>query len=129
MVTVARMPRQKPSRRLPRRSIPPEQPPQPLVITLPGSFLRVAISYYEEDNAQPPGPMLLYLAKILKVTVDQLLGRDQVKAMMSPRAARLLNRLRRIEELSPAEQRIVLGTLEAVIARRRGAAAGARKSG
>jgi len=75
------------------------------------------IAYYEEDGAQPPGPMLVDLAKALRVSVDQLLGIKPFKESVSPRTARLLNRLRRIEELSPADQRAVLRYLDALLVR------------
>src|SRR5205823_5936260 len=66
---------------------------------------------------QPPGPMLVDLAKALRVSVDQLLGVKAFKESVSPRTARLLNRLRRIEELPPADQRAVLRYLDALLAR------------
>lgn len=73
------------------------------------------INYYEDDNAQPPGPMLVELADALGVSVDQLLGRKPLKQTMTPRTARLLNRLRRIEELPPKDQKQILDHLEALI--------------
>ncbi len=75
------------------------------------------IAYYEDDEAQPPGAMLADLAGALRVSVDELLGLKPVKEATSPKTARLLNRLRRVEELPPADQRIVLGTLDALLAK------------
>jgi transcriptional regulator with XRE-family HTH domain len=75
------------------------------------------IAYYEDEDAQPPGPMLVDLARALRVSVDQLLGVKPVKDAPNPRTARLLNRLRRIEDLPPADQRAVLRYLDALLGR------------
>jgi len=77
------------------------------------------IAYYEEDGAQPPGPMLVDLARALHVSVDQLLGMKRFTETASPKTARLVNRLRRIEELPAAEQRAVLRYLDALLERNR----------
>jgi transcriptional regulator with XRE-family HTH domain len=77
------------------------------------------IAYYEEDGAQPPGPMLVDLARALRISVDQLLGVKRFKESARPRTARLLNKLRRIEELPQAEQRAVLRYLDALLERNR----------
>jgi transcriptional regulator with XRE-family HTH domain len=70
------------------------------------------IAYYEADGAQPPGTLLTKLADALKVSTDALLGREPIKAGTSPGTARLLKRLLRVEELSPADQGTVLKTLD-----------------
>ena len=75
------------------------------------------IAYYEDKNAQPPGPMLADLAQALRVSIDQLLGVKPVKDLASPRTARLMNRLRRVEDLSPADQRALLRYLDALLIR------------
>ena len=77
------------------------------------------IAYYEEDGAQPPGPMLVDLAKALRISVDQLLGVKPLKETPSPRTARLLNRLRRVEELPAPDQRALLRYLDALLLRSR----------
>ena len=65
------------------------------------------IAYYEQDDAQPPGAMLVDLARVLAVTTDELLGAKPPKGLSDPKTARLVKRLRRIEELPPADQRAV----------------------
>jgi len=72
-----------------------------------GASKRV-IAYYETDGGQPPGAMLPNLADMLGVSVEQLLGTKVIKKKESPKTARLLNRLRKVEELSPTDQRAVL---------------------
>lgn len=73
------------------------------------------IAYYEKDDAQPPGTLLVDLANALGTTTDELLGRKPIKEKTRPKTARLLKRIRRIEELSPADQRAVLKFLEALV--------------
>lgn len=77
------------------------------------------IAYYESDGAQPPGAMLVDLARALKVTSDELLGLKAVREQTSPKTARLLKRLRRVEELPLADQRAVLKLVDAMLNTRR----------
>jgi transcriptional regulator with XRE-family HTH domain len=76
---------------------------------------RRVIAYYEVQSAQPPGALLVDLAHALKVSTDELLGVKPVRETLSPKTARLLKRLRRIEELPPADQRAVLKLVDAMI--------------
>ena len=72
------------------------------------------IAYYEAENAQPPGAMLIDLAGALKVSTDELLGLKAEKETVSPKEARLLNRLRKVSELSPTDQRAVLKYIQSL---------------
>lgn len=73
------------------------------------------IAYYEQDGAQPPGAMLVDLAKALRVSTDQLLGLKLPKEKRSPRTARLMKRLQKIEALPPSDQRTVLKILDSLL--------------
>lgn len=76
------------------------------------------IAYYEQDGAQPPGPMLIDLADALKISVDELLGRTPPKTPhMDAKTARLMKRLQRIQELPPPDRQAVLKVLDALLAR------------
>ncbi|MFQ5473862.1 MAG: hypothetical protein ACE5FA_13395 [Dehalococcoidia bacterium] len=75
--------------------------------------------YREADDAQPPGAMLVDLAKSLHVTSDEILGLKPVKQKTSPKKARLLKRLQQIETLPAADQRAVLKFVEALVTARR----------
>jgi len=70
------------------------------------------IVYYESDGAQPPGAMLVDLARVLGVTTDELLGVKPLRDTPSPKVARLLKRLERLADLPPAEQRAVLKVVD-----------------
>ena len=78
-----------------------------------GASQRV-IAYYESDGAQPPGPLLVEFARVLRVSADELLGIKPLKDKTTPKAARLRNRLQRIEKLPPADQRTVLKFVDAL---------------
>lgn len=80
---------------------------------------RRVIAYYEARSAQPPGALLVDLARALRRTTDELLGVTPFAEKLSPKTARLLKRLRRIEELPPADQRAVLKLVDAMLDTRR----------
>jgi hypothetical protein len=64
--------------------------------------------------SSPPGALLVELAQTLKVSSDELLGLKPVVEKQSPRAARLLKRLRKIDDLPPADQRTILKLVDAL---------------
>lgn len=76
---------------------------------------RRVIAYYEHEDAQPPGAMLVDLAKALRVSADQLLGLKLPKDKKSPRTARLLKRLQKIEQLPTTDQRVVLKLVDGLL--------------
>jgi len=86
------------------------------------------IAYYEADDAQPPGAMLVDLARALTVSTDELLGVTPVRERTPPKTARFLKRLRRIEELPPADQRAVLKLVDAMLDTRRRSAPAPRSA-
>jgi len=77
------------------------------------------IAYYEQQDAQPPGAMLVDLARALRVTMDELLGLKPTKEKTSPRTARLLKRLQKVEKLPPGDQRVVLKLVDGLLERQR----------
>lgn len=69
------------------------------------------IAYYETESTQPPGALLVDLARALRCTTDALLGVTAPAAPLAPRTARLLKRPQRIEELprsisAPSSKRV-----------------------
>ena len=70
------------------------------------------------QRGSAPGAVLVELAKALRVSTDELLGVRPVRETLSP-TARLLKRLRRVEELPPADQRAVLKLVDAMLETRR----------
>jgi len=76
---------------------------------------RRVIAYYEQDEAQPPGAMLVDLAKALRVSADQLLGLKAPKETTSPRTARLIKRLEKVAQLPPTDQRVVFKLVDGLL--------------
>ena len=86
------------------------------------------VAYYEGEGGQPPGALLADLSRALKVTADELLGLKPATEKRSPKTARLLRRLRKIEELPAADQRTVLKLLDALHESRQRTAGPGRRS-
>jgi len=76
------------------------------------------LSPVKSDDAQPPGALLVDLAIALKASADELLGLKPVKKRTSPKKARLLQRLEKVDELPPADQRAVLKFVDALVTTR-----------
>ena len=77
------------------------------------------IAYYKADGAQPPGALLIDLARTLRVSTDALLGVAPVPPTLAPKTARLLKRLQPIADLPPADQRAILKLVDALLDTRR----------
>lgn len=73
------------------------------------------IAYYETESDQPPGSLLVDLCVTLKVSADELLGIKTPKEPRDPKTARLMNRLKRVADLPPAQQRAVLQHLDGLL--------------
>ncbi len=86
------------------------------------------IVYYESVGAQPPGAMLVDLARALEVSTDELLGIRALRELPRPKTARLWKRFRQVEELAPADQRAVFKMIDALIETQRRAAPKRAKS-
>ena len=72
------------------------------------------VAYFETDGGEPPGPILPMMAKVLDVSIDELLGVKPIRKTDSPKVARLMNRLRRVQDLSPSDQRAVLKYIDSL---------------
>jgi hypothetical protein len=81
--------------------------------------IAVAADVDERDGAQPPGALLAKLARTLEVSADELLGLKPGKETTSRKQARLRKRLRKVEQLPPADQRTVLKFVDALHTARR----------
>ncbi len=75
------------------------------------------ISYYETQAEPPPSTLLPELARVLKVSVDELLGLEPLKKKPRLPDSRVLRRVQQIETLEPSEKRQVLQVLDAFIER------------
>jgi transcriptional regulator with XRE-family HTH domain len=76
------------------------------------------MAYYEQEDSQPPGALLVELAKALEVSTDELLGVEPLTETVNAKQARLRKRLRQVEELPPADQRTILKLVDALVVSR-----------
>jgi transcriptional regulator with XRE-family HTH domain len=74
-----------------------------------------AISQIERGLRGLTVHQLVKLSRALGVSPNQLLGEIKSKDITRPRNPRLLRRLQRIEELPPAQQRMVLSILDSLL--------------
>jgi hypothetical protein len=63
------------------------------------------IAYYETESQQQPGALLADLATVLKALADELLRLKTNAEKRSPKRARLLKRLQKVEALAHAQPR------------------------
>lgn len=70
-----------------------------------------AVSYYENAFGFPPAPVLVALAKALRVTTDELLGVKRVRPdsrTEDPETRRLWKKFQQVTELPEKDQRAVI---------------------
>lgn len=77
------------------------------------------VAYYESETEHPPTHLLPALADALRITTDQLLGRQPVSPRKAPQNQQLLRRLRQVEKLPPRARNAVIEHIEALVARHR----------
>ena len=77
------------------------------------------LAYYEAQTDRPPSHLLGALSKILRCSTDELLGVERIHTEDAPVSPRFWRRLRRSEQLPPADRRAVLQFIDALIARRK----------
>lgn len=79
---------------------------------------RRMVAYYEGQSQHPPTTHLPVMARVLKLTTDELLGTTAVKQRPAKeRDSRLQRRLQQIDKLEANEKRQVLQLLDAFIER------------
>lgn len=76
------------------------------------------IVYYETESSQPPGAMLVDLARALGTSTDELLGARPVPERTSPKRARLLKKLEQVADLPAADQQVILKMLDTLLENR-----------
>lgn len=70
------------------------------------------VAYYEGQTEHAPAHMLSDLAKVLSVSLDQLLGAQPVRAEAIDLDVRLLRRIQEIQRLPPSTKRAVLKVID-----------------
>jgi transcriptional regulator with XRE-family HTH domain len=75
-------------------------------------IVRGLISDYERERMRPHYEMIIRLAMALEVTTDELLGLKKSKNGSRSQDLRLVRRLKKIEALPSAEQKILLRAID-----------------
>lgn len=84
-----------------------------------GKRVRVSqrvITYYERDAEHPPTHLLIPIAKVLKISVDELLGLKNIK-LSDTNHARFWGKLKKAEHLSRKDKKSLLDYLDALTIR------------
>ncbi len=76
---------------------------------------RRVIDYYEREGQEPAAYLLADLAKVLNVTVNELLGIKPLKHETPKLGSRLERRLKQIEKMSPKAKKQILQLLDTFI--------------
>lgn len=75
-----------------------------------------AISYYENETQFPPAPVLVDLARVLKVSVDELLGIKPAKIeKQDPETRRLWKKFQQIQTLPVKDQRAIIRMVNSLV--------------
>lgn len=78
-------------------------------------IVRILVSDYERGRIRPHPEMVARFALAFGITTDELIGlKESKKSSKKPNLA-IQKRMRKIEELPPAKQRVILQTIDAFI--------------
>lgn len=87
-----------------------------------GNLLNISqrmVAYYENDAKKIPTQLLPKLAKILGVSLEELLGGGELPIVEAPKAdKRLLKQLEKLEKLSVRDRRMVLRMIDTLAAQK-----------
>jgi len=75
------------------------------------------ISEYESGRLRLHGDLIIELARMLKVTADELLGLEPVRQPTGVESRRIMRRVRQIEGLSKRDQQALLRTIDAFLSK------------
>jgi len=72
---------------------------------------RRVIAYYEVESDNPPGNIIILLSKALNISTDELLGFTPAATGSKP-SLKLTQRMKKIENLPPSQQKVLLKTID-----------------
>lgn len=75
-------------------------------------IVQVLISDYERDKLRPYHEMIVRFARALDVSADELLGLASSKTGKNGASLKLIRRMKKIEALPAAQQKILLRTID-----------------
>ena len=75
------------------------------------------VSDYERGELRLHGELLVKLARVLKVSADEILGLEKSPPARAPRDRRLLRRLQDLDKLSKRDRGALMRTLDAFLSK------------
>ena len=78
-------------------------------------IIQVMVSDYERDKLRPYHEMIVRMAKALEISADELLGVKPFKSKDVKVSLKLQRRMKKIDALPPAKQKVILQTIDAFI--------------
>jgi len=75
------------------------------------------VSDYERGELRLHGQLIVQLARLLRVSADELLGLEKAKGRGPVKNRRLLRRLQQLEKLPKRDQQALLRTIDAFLAK------------
>jgi len=78
---------------------------------------QTAVSDYEKGVVRIHAAMLAALAKTLRSSTDEILGREKQKTNGKAPDRRFMRRIEKLDRLSPQDQRALLNTIDAFLSR------------
>ena len=76
------------------------------------NMIQVLISDYELDKLRPYHETVIRFAKVYELSTDELLGVKPIKSSGSKLSLKLMRRMRKIEELPPTKQKVLLQNID-----------------
>jgi transcriptional regulator with XRE-family HTH domain len=78
-------------------------------------IVRILVSDYERGRIRPHPEMVARFALAFGITTDELIGLKKSKENVKKPNLAIQKRMKKIEELPPAKQRVILQTIDAFI--------------
>lgn len=75
------------------------------------------VAYYEAQTDRPPAHLLPQLARVLQLSVDQILGVQRLPSEPPALDVRLVRRLQKLQKLPPGARKAVLKVLDTFLTR------------
>lgn len=73
------------------------------------------VAYYESQTEHPPATLLPSIAKVLKISLDELLGIKNIKIKESATSLRSQSKLKIIDKLAPKHRKAVIDYASALL--------------
>ena len=76
------------------------------------------ITAYENDLKQPSVDRIELLAQVFQISLDTLMGREEVKTTSAPKSPRLWKKFEQLQQLPDTDKRMVFKMIDGLVAQR-----------